>query len=82
MGCSHSVLREATMTVREVVADFYRRMAEGRLDPGRRRQVELDEPYMSGETHRAMVDLYRNELRKHKHLVPEAAIDARDEATG
>jgi pimeloyl-ACP methyl ester carboxylesterase len=69
LGCSHSVMLEATMTVRDVVADFYRRLADDRLEPGRRREIEMDEPYLNGETHRALVDLYRTELRKHKHLL-------------
>ena len=81
MGCSHSVMLEATKTVREVVADFYVRMAEGKVEPGRRREVEPDEPYLAGETHQAMVGLYRQELLKHRHLVPVPNPGTGQEAT-
>jgi pimeloyl-ACP methyl ester carboxylesterase len=72
MGCSHSVMLEATLAVRDAVADFYRRLADGRIEPGAHREIDLDEPYDAGEMHRALVDVYRNELRRHKHLIEDA----------
>ena len=72
----------ATASRTAIVADFYRRLADGQLEPGARREIDLDEPVQAGEMHAALVDVYRNELRRHKHLIEDAPPAERAGAAG
>lgn len=69
LDCSHSVLMEATLTVRSLVKDFFARAPEGIV--GRTHKVKVAAGEGSGAEHRSTVELYRAELRRRQALVAE-----------
>jgi pimeloyl-ACP methyl ester carboxylesterase len=64
--CSHSVLLEATKTVRSLVTEWLDRARTGDLHPGRTRTLDVGEGEGSGEQNRSTVDHYRAELERRK----------------
>jgi pimeloyl-ACP methyl ester carboxylesterase len=62
--CAHSVLFEATRTVRGVVADWYGRLRRGvTIEPATHR-VEVGEAEGEGAMHQEHVDFYKAELER------------------
>lgn len=66
--CSHSVMMEATATVRELIADWMDRVREDRDVPGRTRRITPGEGEGDGATHREAVDGFFSALRDHGSL--------------
>jgi pimeloyl-ACP methyl ester carboxylesterase len=62
--CAHSVLFEATRTVRRVVADWYGRLRRGEPVVSRSRRVEVGEAEGEGALHQEHVDFYKAELER------------------
>lgn len=62
--CAHSVLFEATRTVRGVVADWFARVGAGEEIVARSTKVAVGEQEGEGEEHQSHVDFYKAELER------------------
>jgi pimeloyl-ACP methyl ester carboxylesterase len=62
--CAHSVLFEATKTVRGVVLDWFRRVRAGEQVTKRTRMVAVGEHEGEGAEHQEHVDFYKAELER------------------
>jgi pimeloyl-ACP methyl ester carboxylesterase len=62
--CAHSVLFEATRTVRGVVADWYGRLGRGVPIVSRSRRIDVGEAEGEGALHQEHVDFYKAELER------------------
>ncbi|HKY69160.1 MAG TPA: alpha/beta fold hydrolase [Acidimicrobiales bacterium] len=62
--CAHSVLFEATRTVRGVVADWFARVGAGDEIVSRSTKVAVGEQEGEGEEHQEHVDFYKAELER------------------
>lgn len=62
--CAHSVLFEATRTVRGLVVDWYGRRRRGEPAPRRTRRVDVGAGEGEGAMHQEHVDFYRGELER------------------
>jgi pimeloyl-ACP methyl ester carboxylesterase len=67
LDCSHSALLEATFTVRELVHDWYARIAAGEPIVGRSRKLAVRDGEGAGADHRSTVEMYKEMLnRRHR----------------
>ena len=64
VDCAHSVLFEATRTVRGVVADWFARLRAGEDVVARSTKVAVGEQEGEGEEHQSHVDFYKAELER------------------
>jgi pimeloyl-ACP methyl ester carboxylesterase len=64
VDCAHSVLFEATRTVRGVVGDWYARLRAGEEIVARSTKVAVAEQEGEGEEHQSHVDYYKAELER------------------
>jgi pimeloyl-ACP methyl ester carboxylesterase len=64
VDCAHSVLFEATRTMRGVVGDWYARLRAGDEIVARSTKVAVGEQEGEGEEHRSHVDFYKAELER------------------
>jgi pimeloyl-ACP methyl ester carboxylesterase len=62
--CAHSVLFEATRTVRGLVADWYARLGRGEPVGRVTRRIEVGEAEGEGAVHQEHVDFYKAELQR------------------
>lgn len=64
VDCAHSVLFEATRTVRGVVADWFARQRAGEVVESRTTKVNVGEQEGEGAEHQEHVDFYKAELER------------------
>ena len=73
MDCSHSALMEATLTVRDLVRDWFARLRAGEQITSRTQKVRIRDSEGSGADHRSKVDFYKAELMRRQKLATEEA---------
>jgi pimeloyl-ACP methyl ester carboxylesterase len=74
MDCSHSALMEATLTVRDLVRDWFARLQAGQEITSRTQKVRIRDSEGSGADHRSKVDYYKAELvRRRDELAAQEA---------
>lgn len=73
MDCSHSVLVEATVTLRDTLREWFERAVRGEALASRTQKVLVRDDEGSGLEHQTRVDGYRTEMARRKILLELAA---------